>query len=112
MRVLKRFLVFASLLGVALFAVTLSTMAPATAFAEPGISPARIKSEQVVDTYYHYACSKNSSHNMDYNHTYKLLTFQNGYKRSSRRTLNSWPADLCGCGSGTVYIYQNIYTIY
>ena len=58
MRVLKRFLVFASLLGVALFAVTLSTMAPATAFAEPGISPARIKSEQVVDTYYHYMASR------------------------------------------------------
>ena len=113
MKASKRFRMFLSLFGAALLTVMLSAAIPTPTYAEPTVSPARIQNAQVVDTYYHYACPRGDrSHDMDYNYTYKLLTFQNGYKRSSRRTLNQWSANLCGCGSGTVYIYQNIYMIY
>lgn len=80
--------------------------APTYAFADsPSIL--RLMNDDVLNTYYRYKCPLNiSSHNMDYNKTYKLLSFRTGYAYDGYIEIDHWSAKNCACGTGTVYYLQ------
>ena len=96
--------------ALAAFSMISFVAAPSLAKADEGEIMPQLATEQVVDTYYHYACPNGiTSHNMDYNKTYKVLSFKTSYKRTGRETLGTWKAKNCSCGNGTVYHYKNIW---
>lgn len=68
----------------------------------------------VIDTYLCYTCPNNiSSHYRGmYSKTYKQIAFKNGYKVSRNEKIAQWPANVCGCGNGTVVQYKRYYTTY
>ena len=80
---------------------------PATAD-QPSLT--RAMNSDVLDYYYHYECPAHiSGHNMDYNKSYKLLTFQHGYAYDGFEVIDKWKAKNCSCGSGTVYYRHCLY---
>lgn len=70
----------------------------------------RAMNEDVLDYYYHYECPKHiAKHNMDYNKSYKLLTFQHSYSYDGFEEISSWKAKNCDCGTGTVSYRHCLY---